>query len=310
MRRSTLMLAVMGALVLLVTTAPVMTAYQGGVESSTQEYDCGGSCHTKASTATVSMVASKTSLTPSQALTVTVTVNGGQAEGILGVMLITTLSPVPESIPSAKGWGITVDPSGSTALNYFETLDYAGSGTYMWTLTAPTADGPYQLYARVMHGGGNQAYSVNDAAGISFIVGSSGLPTGPVVSIISPLASEKIHGAITISASIPSTTPIAYAVLTVDGIVRENKTAGPFTWSLDTQLLSDGKHTINITAGDAEGHRGYSQITVTVDNAAANILLLNWVWTMAAGSIAIIAAISVMMVVALLIRRRMMGGKT
>jgi hypothetical protein len=61
---------------------------------------------------------------------------------------------------------------------------------------------------------------------------------------------------------------------------------------------------------DSNGKVGYKQISFTVDNARTNTLLLNWVWTMAAGSIAIIAIVSVLMVVALLIRRRVMGGAT
>ena len=299
----------LAALTLTVAAAPVMTAYQGGVGSSTEEYDCGDSCHDKASTATVSMTASDTTLTLGQEVTVTVTVTGGQAGSILGVMIVSTLSPVPDSIPTAKGWTITSDPSGSaTGYNYHEVSDYTGSGTYSWMLTAPQTSDAYQLYARVMHGGGDQAFSVDDATGISFIVGTSGTPTGPVVAIISPTSGDTVDGTITVSASIPSTIPISYAVLRIDGVERENKSAAPFSWTLDTELLADGEHVINITAVDTEGNVGYKQISFSIDNARANTLLLNWVWTMAAGSIAIIALVSVLMVLALMIRRKVMGG--
>jgi hypothetical protein len=309
LRRGVSLILILGALTLMIGAAPVMTAYQGGVDSSSQEFDCGGSCHNKASTATLSMTASNSSLTPGASVTVSVSVTGGQAGSIIGVMLVTTLSAVPESLPSAKGWTITSDPSntGST-FNYHEVTNYAGSGTYTWTLTAPQTNDAYQLYARVMHGGGGQAFAANYAAGISFIVGTSGTQTGPVVAIISPTVGEKVDGSITISASIPSSVPLAYAILRIDGTIRENKTAGPFSWTLNTEELSDGEHVINVTAVDSNGKAGYNEISFTVDNAAANTLMLNWVWTMAAGSIAIIAIVSMMMVVALLIRRRIAGG--
>lgn len=274
-----------------------------------QEYDCSNSCHNKDSSSTVSMSASDTSLTLGETVTVTVTVSGGQGGNLLGVMLVTTLSPVPDSIPTAKGWVITSDPGGSTAgYNYYEDTGYTGSGAYTWTLTAPQTSEIYQLYARAMHGGDGQAFAQDDATGISFVVGTTGVPTGPVVAIISPTAGETVDGVITVTASIPSTEPIAYAILSIDGVERENKTATPFSWTVDTELLADGDHVINVTAVDSVGNVGFKEISFSIDNARANTLLLNWVWTMAAGSIAIIAVVSVLMVVALMIRRRVMRG--
>ncbi len=297
------------ALVVMIGVTPGMMATRNGVDSGTQEYDCGNSCHEKQSTAVVSLTASNTTLTPGATVTVTATVTGGQSGSILGVMLVTLKNPVPESLPSAMGWEIVSDPSGSTVYNYYEITDYAGSQTFTWTLTAPQTADTYQLYARVMHGGGGQAYAI-DSAALPISVGTSGTPNGPLVSIISPSAGQTVDGIITIEAAIPSGSPISYAVLRVDGFERENKTTAPFSWSLNTQLLADGDHLINITAVDSNGKVGYKQISFTVDNARTNTLLLNWVWTMAAGSIAIIAIVSVMMVVALLIRRRVMGGAT
>lgn len=307
LRRTISLFLLMSALIAGVIAAPAMTATRDGVGSSFLEYDCGGSCHEKVSTSVVTLIASNTTVAPGASLTVTATVTGGQAESILGVMLVTTLSPVPESLPSAKGWGITSDPSGSSKYNYYEITDYSGSRAFTWTLTAPQTEDAYLLFARVMHGGGNQAFAI-DSTELSIIVGTTGTPTGPLVSIISPSMGQTVDGTITVAASIPSSVPIAYAVLRVDGYERENKTEGPFSWTLNTQLLADGEHVINITAVDTDGQVGYKQIAFTVDNARANTLILNWVWTMAAGSIAIIAAVSLAMVVALLIRRRVMGG--
>lgn len=298
-----ILFAVIGLATLLVAIAPALTARPGGVASGTEEYDCGGSCHDKASTAVMTMSASNLTVATGGSVTVTVTVSGSQSGSILGVMLVSSLSPVPASIPSAAGWIITADPSGSTTYNYYEIMNYAGSASFVWTLTAPPTQGVYQLFARVMHGGG-EAYAEDDTAGLSFIVGNVGTPGVPTVIITSPIEGEKATGTITVNANIPSSQPIAYASLKMDGVEIGNKSSAPYSWSVDTTTYADGTHVLNITAVDTSGHAGYEQVTVTFDNSASNKELIAWFWTMAAGSIAIVAWVGVLTVVALMIRRR------
>lgn len=303
MKRNVILLTTVCLLAIIILMSPVMSARRGGVGSGTEEYDCGGSCHTALSSATITMFASN--LTPALGGTVTVTVNvsGGNSGPILGVIIVSSLSPVPASIPTAAGWGITTDPSGSTKDNYYEISNYASQTSMVWTLTAPQQSGIYSLYARVMHGGGSE-YAKNYVDGLSFAVGSAGIPGIPNVILTSPTEGSTVKGSITVNANIPSAQPIAYAVLKLDGTEIGNRSAAPFAWTIDTQTYADGDHILNITAVDVVGNVGYKQITMHVDNAATNTELLAWVWTMAAGSIAIVAWIGVMIVIALMIRRR------
>ena len=293
--------------ILAVVYAPVISAYPGGIGSSDQAY-CGEGCHNVMSTAAIEMHASDTDLLPGDIVTVTVNVSGGEADGTpLGVMLIVSLSPA-ESLPSAKGWTIISDPSGSTALNYYEVPSFTSQISLTWTLETPSAEGIYTLYARVMHGNGG-AYAKNSVTGIAFIVGTQGNQTVPSVIINSPADGEKILGVITIAASIISTETIQYAILKVDDVVRGNLTSAPFVWELDTNTLEDGTHTINITAIDSNGGIGHKQITIDVWNKEKAAIMTNWVATIFAGTIAIVSIVGILVVVVLLLRKKIIEGK-
>lgn len=295
-------------LALLVLISPVIDARRNGVGSGTEEYDCGGSCHEVLSSATITMFASNLTPATGQSLTVTVNVSGGSSDAILGVMIVSSLSPVPASIPSAAGWVITSDPSGSATDNYHEITNYASQTSMIWTLAAPSQAGIYTLYARVMHGAPSGAseveYAKNYVDGLSFAVGSAGTPGIPNVILTSPTQGSTVESSMTVNANIPSIQPIAYAILKLDGVEIGNKSTAPFAWTIDTRAYADGDHVLNVTAVDVIGNVGYKQVTVNINNANANTELLSWVWTMAAGSIAIVAWIGVMIVVALMIRRR------
>lgn len=311
MRKGTVILATVSLAIAAVVLLPAFAANPGGRGSGEFEYDCGGSCHTVVSPAVIGMSAPSLAVAGGGTVTLTVSVSVEGVTGPMGVMIVSSLSPVPESLPSATGWAITSDPSGVTSYNYYETDSFAGSGSYQWTLTAPTADGVYPLYARIMHGvdDGSTAYAGDYSAGLSFIVGDIGTPTVPNVIITSPAGEEPVSGTISVGAAIISTNELDYAVLRIDGAVVETISMAPFAWSLDTTRYADGEHVLNITAVDVEANAGYKEITITVDNSSEKELFLGWMYTMAAGSVVIVAWMGVLIVVALSIRKRVMDSK-
>lgn len=303
MRKRIVLLTAICLLAVLVVVSPLLSARMGGIGSSTEQYGCAGSCHQVQSGATITMSTSNLTPTPGQTITVTVNVSGGQSGPKLGVMVVSSRSSGDASLPTSAGWGISSDPSGSSIFNYYEISNYASQTSMTWTLTAPQQEGSYTLYARVMHGGGDD-YSKDYVNGLSFVVGSIGTPGVPNVIITSPTTGSEVIGTIAVDANIPSDLPIAYASLRIDGTEIGNKSVAPYSWNIDTQAYADGNHVINITAVDTAGHAGYKQVTITVNNAKTNTELLSWIWTMAAGTIAIVAWTGVMVVVALMIRRR------
>lgn len=307
MRKWPKILLVTAILVALTVLAPTLAAYPGGWQDTNVEYGC-ATCHTKTSTVVMTMSASVLTPSPGQSVTVNVTVTGGESTGTLplGVMLLSAFTST-NSMPSADGWTITSDPSGSTAYNYYQIPDYdpAQLHTLIWTLTAPSTTGAHVLYAREVHGDGNDnAYSTRYQAGISFVVG--GVVGAPVVDITSPAAGSTVSGSISVTTNVVSEYPIESAVLRIDGVEVGSLTEAPFAWNVSTTAYTDGQHVINVTATDSHGNTGYGQATVTIGNAAVNEATLQWVWTMAAGTIVIVALMSLAIMGALLVRKMMM----
>lgn len=301
------MLVVACLSMIMLVASPALRATPGGVGSSEQEYDCGGSCHDNPSTATISIWAPTQRLSLGGSVEVTVNVTGGQAVDILGVMIVSDKSTVPASIPTVSGWVINSDPSGVTKFNYFETTTYSGGVSWTWSLSAPTTAGSYSLFARTMHGGGS-AYATNTVSGVSFLVGNIST-TGPTVIITAPAPGSTVKGVVTIEADVLSTVDLRYVRLTLNGLEIGNKTAAPYVFSVESTVFKDGTYTLNVTAVDVNGHAGSGSITLKFSNAAENSILIMWVWTMAAGTIAIIAWIGVLIVAVLLIRKKRIEGR-
>lgn len=290
-----------------VLLSPVMVASPGGIGDSDQEYGCVDPCHAVHSSSVITMTASTLEPLPGGSVTVTVTVTGAEADNTpLGVMLLSSLGG-DNTQPSATGWTITADTSGVTKFNYNEVQSYAGSATFEWTLTAPSTPGVYKLYAREVHGDG--AKYVNDfLTGLQFVVGEPVPPGKPFV-LITPSSGSEVSGTITVIADVVSEAAIEYAVLAINGVVEGNLSSAPYAWDVDTSKYVDGPITVNVTAADSNGSKGYREVTLTVNNAAESEYLLSWLATMAAGSVAIVAIVGILIVVALYMRTRLMGGR-
>lgn len=252
------------------------------------------------------MWASAEHLAPGAEVEVVVNVSGGQAVDIMGVMIVSVTSPVPASIPTVDGWVIKSDPEGTT-FNYYENTTYNGALSAHWRLSAPEIPGTYSLFTRIMHGGG-AAYAEDYSAGLAFLVGNLST-TGPTVLITAPVNGTTVKGVVPVDATVISAAPVRYVVLKLDGVEIANKSSGPFTWSMESTIYKDGVHTLNVTAVDVNGKAGYQQIEVTISNSALNSALISWVWTMAAGTVAILAWVGVLIVIALMIRKKVIEGR-
>jgi hypothetical protein len=290
-----------------VLTAPIL-AHNGGEGVGNQEIGCAGTSKHTTGLAVVSMGGSPMNPQPGQQVTVWVNVSGGATVGRLyGVMIITALSG--SSLPSVGGWTIVTDPSGVATNNYYERTATAGQNSFMWTLTAP-ASGSHTLYSKAYYSGGGTSSATIFTQGITFNVGGGGGSQGNTsVSITNPLAGITVVGTVNINANPVNTAGISYAVLRIDGVVISNLTAAPYGWTWNTAQYADGIHTINVTAAGADGTFGYAQRTVTVSNAAVQTLDQDaWQWTAMALLLSSIAAISLVTVLILMLKKRRMGG--
>ena len=308
MKRASIVLTLAAVFAAIVVLSPTITAYNNGIGDSNEDYGCSTDCHTVQSSSVITMSSSKSTPTPGETVTVTVNVTGGEASNApFGVMILSALTS-SGSLPSDAGWTIVSDPTGTTAFNYHEIPAYTSSVSWTWTLTAPSTAGIYTLYAREIHGNGD-TYSRDYTAGLAFVVGSAGPPGKLSVIITSPGANTEVWDSITVAASLIPSTNISYAVLSIDGTEVDNKTSAPFSWTIDTRLYADGAHVFNITASNETGARGYEEITVTINNSGRQEELLTWMWTMAAGTIFIVAMVGSLIAVALMVRKHHMDKK-
>lgn len=308
--RRALLLLIASISVLSAMMLPLAAGYSGINVDGDEEYGC-APCHNVKSSATIDMWASDMRPDPGAPVTVKVNLSGGEADLTpVGVLLISSLS-ADGSLPTDNGWTIVNDPSGTTAYNYYQIDAYNGVASLTWELLAPDTEGPYILYADILHGNGGTYYNEN-TDGLSFIVGGSGGTLKPTVLITSPVGGSTVHGSILLNVKVipvVDTDEIAYVVIRINDEILYNASSGPYEWSIVTEDLEDGEQVINVTACDDTGRCGYAEAVITVDNASADTLRTNWIATMIAGVFAIAAIGSVIIVGSLLIRRRSAAGK-
>ncbi|WP_171496433.1 Ig-like domain-containing protein, partial [Acinetobacter seifertii] len=136
-----------------------------------------------------------------------------------------------------------------------------GDGT--WTLadnTLPTlTDGPHTITVTATDPAGNVG-TTNAVVTVD--------TTAPVVALNDVLSNDS-----TPALTGTVTDPTATVVVTVDGVNYPATNNGDGTWTLaDNTLptLTDGPHTITVTATDPAGNVGTTNAVVTVDTTAPN----------------------------------------
>jgi hypothetical protein len=208
-------------------------------------------------------------LSTGQTVSVWVNVTGSIGGTVPLGALIASNQASSGSLPTQNGWTILSDPSGtSSKYNYYKTDSYSGSRSFKWTLSAPITAGSYPLYARILHAGANEF--TKSAGPLNFNVQVAAV-SPPIVHISSPTNGATVSGTMTVSVTVTpgSGETISYVNLKVDGVQVGNDTSSPYSFAVSTTSYSNGPHTLNVTAADAAGRKGYDQISVSVNNAPA-----------------------------------------
>jgi hypothetical protein len=131
----------------------------------------------------------------------------------------------------------------------------------------------------------------------------------PVITITSPTQGAEYYGTFTVSVEVAGGAPVAYVLVKVNGNQTANLTTAPFSYDLDSSKFPDGNAVINITAVDTSGKTDSKQVTVVIDNAGQDEPLLEMGWTIAAGSLAIIAVLMASTTAVMFFRQRK-GGES
>jgi hypothetical protein len=92
--------------------------------------------------------------------------------------------------------------------------------------------------------------------------------TPPVVAILSPVAGEKISGAITVSIQASDNIGVASVALFADGLPVGTTASAPYSFTWDPSAVADGNHELKAIAKDAAGNQATAVVSV-VKGAAA-----------------------------------------
>ncbi len=89
----------------------------------------------------------------------------------------------------------------------------------------------------------------------------------PSVTITSPPNGGTVTGSFHINATVISQINIDEVQIRVDGVLVSALATAPYSYQADSNLWTDGRHTINVTAIDARLQRGSIEIPIIVNNA-------------------------------------------
>jgi hypothetical protein len=131
---------------------------------------------------------------------------------------------------------------------------------------------------------------------------------GPSVRIDNPTAGGAYAGTITVSANLTSGAGIGYVVLRINGQQVANTSTAPFSWQVNTANYPDGHAVINITAVDLAGKHGYSEMSISIDNAGQEEPLIEMAGTVIAGSLGIVAMLLTLTTAVMFYRNKRGGG--
>ena len=90
--------------------------------------------------------------------------------------------------------------------------------------------------------------------------------TAPTLSIISPSNGDTISGGISVEVIASDNVAVTSLELRIDGILQPAPMSSPSSFSWDSTGVSDGDHTLSVTAFDAAGNNTTQSLNITVNN--------------------------------------------
>lgn len=90
--------------------------------------------------------------------------------------------------------------------------------------------------------------------------------TAPTLSIISPSNGDTISGGISVEVIASDNVAVTSLELRIDGILQPAPMSSPNSFSWDSTSVSDGDHTLSVTAFDAAGNNTTQSLNITVNN--------------------------------------------
>jgi hypothetical protein len=146
-------------------------------------------------------------------------------------------------------------------------------------ITQGAANGQHELRAVARDAAGNVTTSTSRVVTVNNTTSTPTEPapttdkTRPTVSISSPDRSQRLSGTVVIQANATDNVGVTSVTFSVDGRrIDPVDTRAPFEVSWDTTRVSNGYHTIRVTAADAAGNTQTASVWVYVSNRSS------WSW--------------------------------
>lgn len=92
--------------------------------------------------------------------------------------------------------------------------------------------------------------------------------TAPIISFTSPVAGASIAGTISVTVNATDNVGVASVSLGVDGTTIGTSFTSPFSQTWNSASVTNGNHTLTVTAKDAAGNAASSSIQVSVNNVS------------------------------------------
>lgn len=97
--------------------------------------------------------------------------------------------------------------------------------------------------------------------------------TAPIVSITSPANGATVSSVINVTVNASDNAGVKSVSLAVDGTTVTSSSTAPFTNSWNSGTVSNGSHTLTVTASDASGNKASSSIQVNVNNVTTGDII-------------------------------------
>lgn len=105
---------------------------------------------------------------------------------------------------------------------------------------------------------------------ISVTVNNPAVDNPPSVTITAPADGASVSGSVNITVSASDDVGVAAVGFYVDGVWKSSDTSSPYGWTWNTSGYSNVSHTLSAKAVDTGGQTAANQVSVTVNNAAAD----------------------------------------
>jgi len=137
--------------------------------------------------------------------------------------------------------------------------------TFSFAVRAPSAVGTYNFQWKMVRDFVEWFGPLS--TNVSIVVQSPADTVPPSVSITAPAAGAAVSGQLSVTAAASDNVGVARVELYADGALKATDSAAPYSFTLDTALLSNGAHSLQAKAYDAAGNAGAGPaVSVTISN--------------------------------------------